>query len=112
MNKISYEELCNAMRTFNEVNNVVSCGGCKQLLKGVIVITEDSFNQSYTLEERSYVVNNDNKAWISGMLGYSIYGSSLDGVDRNVRLENYLACERGGKNGWKIDYCYLLKEGA
>lgn len=112
MNKITYEKLCNAMRTHNKVHNITSCGSCKHYLKGVIVIKEDSFNQPYSLEERSYVVNNDNKAWISGMLGYSIYGTSLDGVDRGVRLESYLTEERGGKNGWKVDYCYLLEEGA
>ena len=41
------------------------------------------------------------------MGGYSIYASSLDGSDENVRLEAYMADEYGGKDGWKIEKCYV-----
>ena len=44
------------------------------------------------------------------MGGYSIYGSSLDGTDPCVRLEQYMSVERGGKNGWKIERCYVKTE--
>ena len=44
------------------------------------------------------------------MGGYSIYGSALDGTDPCVRLEQYMAVERGGKNGWKIERCYVKTE--
>lgn len=46
---------------------------------GYIVFTADSFDKSYTEEERTYVVGSNNKAFIEGMGGYSIYASSLDG---------------------------------
>ena len=45
------------------------------------------------------------------MGGYSIYASSLDGSDRMVRLEGYLAAEKGGKDGWKIERCYMKEQG-
>lgn len=48
---------------------------------------------------------NDNKAFIDGMGGYSIFANSLDGSDIGVRLEQYV--EYGD---WKVDYCYILQE--
>ena len=54
-----------------------------------------------------YVVSSNNKAFIEGMGGYSIYASSLDGSDKCVRLEAYMADEHGGKDGWKIEKCYV-----
>ena len=77
---------------------------------GYIVFTADSFDKSYTEEERTYVVGSNNKAFIEGMGGYSIYASSLDGSDKNVRLEAYMADEYGGNDGWKIEKCYVKDE--
>lgn len=101
--KVNYRQFKHLMSEFNDTE--VSEG---EKLFGVIVITEDSFNEEYSEEARSYVVSNSNKAFISGMGGYSIFGSSLDGMDECVRLDAYLECERGGENGWKVDYCYFL----
>lgn len=57
---------------------------------GYIVFTADSFDKPYTEEQRTYVVSSNNKAFIEGMGGYSIYASSLDGSDKCVRLEAYV----------------------
>ena len=77
---------------------------------GYIVFTADSFDKPYTEEQRTYVVSSNNKAFIEGMGGYSIYASSLDGSDKCVRLEAYMADEYGGKDGWKIEKCYVKDE--
>ena len=74
-----------------------------------IVFTEDSFPQRYPLESRTYVVSSDNKAFQADMGGYSIFGSSLDGKDMYVRLEAYMRAEHGGKHGWVVENCHLLK---
>ena len=76
-------------------------------LTGFIVFTEDSFDKSYSLESRTYKVSSDNKAYRPNMSGYSIFGWALDGSDPGVRLEAYMAAEKGGANGWKVDYCYM-----
>lgn len=76
-------------------------------LEGYIVFTEDSFTEKYPIEARTYVVSSDNKAYRPNMGGYSIYATSLDGTDKNVRLEAYMTDERGGKDGWKIERCYM-----
>lgn len=80
-------------------------------LTGYIVFTEDSFDKPYPVEARTYVVSSDNKAFQPNMGGYSIYGSSLDGSDRLVRLEQYMASEHGGEKGWKIERCYIKEPG-
>lgn len=79
-------------------------------LRGYIVFTEDSFTAPYDERARTYAVSSYNKAFQPSMGGYSIYGSALDGTDPCVRLEQYMAAERGGKNGWKIERCYVKTE--
>lgn len=81
-------------------------------------ITFSSFGpentKEYPWEARTYAVSSDNKAFQPNMGGYSIFGSCLDGTDRCVRLEAYMAEERGGKNGWAVEDCcivgYMLME--
>lgn len=76
-------------------------------INGYVVFSQDSFSKPYSLEARTYIINSDNKAFQSGKGGYSIYGSSLDGTDKYVRLEGYMYNEHGGKDGWKIEKCYV-----
>lgn len=82
-------------------------GAGKGHVEAYVVFTEDSFDRPYSEESRTYAFSSDNKAFQSGMGGYSIYGSCLDGTDRGVRLEAYMAAEKGGKAGWKIERCYM-----
>lgn len=76
-------------------------------LAGFIVFTEDSFLEPYSLESRTYEVSSNNKAYRPSMSGYSIFGTSLDGADYGIRLDRYMAAEKGGANGWQVDYCYM-----
>lgn len=103
INKLTYAEFCNRMREYNRNHD-----WDVDKITGVIVFTPESFKKEYSLEARSYVVSSNNKAWIPGMGGYSIYGSSLDGSDNGVRLESYMWAEHGGENGWRVAYCYFL----
>ena len=109
MKKITYHELASIFRAQESANQNVPYNERKHLT-GFIVFTEDSFTKQYSLESRTYEVSSDNKAYIPNMGGYSIYGSAIDGSDNGVRLEAYMAAEKGGKDGWKVDYCYLEKE--
>ena len=68
-------------------------------LTAVVVFKASNFKKEYSLEERSYrIQSNNGKRFFPTMLGSSIYGTSLDGSDKNVRLDYYR---------WEIDYCYL-----
>lgn len=100
MEKITYAELA-------EIFRKREYPGPTEHLTGYIVFTEDNFEKLYSLEARTYRVSSNNKAYQPNMGGYSIYGSAIDGSDPMVRLEQYMAAEKGGKNGWKVDYCYL-----
>ena len=99
-NKITYKELKEIFTNINKNKEPDKYG--------VIVFTEDSFTKPYSLESRSYKVSSDNKVFKPDALGYSLYGSALDGSDDGVRLESYMKEEQGGSNGWKVDYCYIL----
>ena len=57
------------------------------------------FKEPLSEFERTYAISSDNKAFQSGMGGYSIYGRSLDGADPCLRMEGLMAAERGGKDG-------------
>ena len=76
-------------------------------VEGLITFTEDSFPVPYKRHERTYAVSSDNKAYQLGKDGYSIFGNSLDGKDVGVRLDMYMAEEKGGKDGWQVDLCCL-----
>ena len=77
-------------------------------MTGYIQFTRDSFTEEYSEQARTYGVSSNNKAYRPNMGGYSIYGGSLDGSDPCVRLEQYMADECGGKNGWKVERCYCM----
>lgn len=98
--------------TFDElVDTMVEANRNGQVLEGVIVFTEDSFNKPYSEESRSYKVDNENSKYLmSNMLGSSIFGNCLDGTDQGVRLDQYIDLLRDDGKGWKIDYCYLLDD--
>lgn len=80
----------------------------RQHLTGYIVFSPASFEKAYSLESRTYVVSNDNKAYRPHMHGYSIFAVALDGSDAGVRLEQYMVSKRGGKDGWQIERCYMM----
>ena len=77
----------------------------KEHLSGYIVFTQDSFDKPYDERSRTYGVSSNNKAFQSGMGGYSIFGSCLDGTDPCVRLDGYMF----GENAWKIEKCYMME---
>ena len=103
MEKITYRELTEAFRKHERAAQGASH------ITGCIVFTEDNFGKPCSLDARTYRVSSDNKAYQPDRGGYSIYGSSLDGRDPAVRLERYMALEKGGRGGWKVNYCYLEK---
>lgn len=88
----------------------------KSHLTGYITFSSFGPNETrnFPWEGRTYSVSSGNKAFQPKMGGYSIFGSSLDGTDQGVRLEGYMAEERGGKDGWVVEDCcivgYLLIE--
>lgn len=100
--EMTYQEM---KERFREAEN-----NGKEHLTGYIVFTEDSFDKPYSEESRTYVVSSNNKAFQSGMGGYSIFGSCLDGTDRCLRLDGYISSEHGGKDGWKVERCYIKED--
>lgn len=77
---------------------------------GYITFMQDCFTVQYSERSRTYAVSSGNKAFQPNMGGYSVYGSCLDGTDPCVRLEQYMAVERGGEKGWSVERCYILQQ--
>lgn len=69
-----------------------------------------SNTKPYPEAARTYAVSSNNKAFQPNMGGYSIYASALDGSDPMIRLEGYMQSEKGGKDGWKIERCYMKSD--
>lgn len=105
---LSYKRLKKIFRRHEEMQKEKAISE-QTHLTAYITFTEDSFTKTYSVESRTYAVSSDNKAFQSGMGGYSIFGSCLDGTDQNVRLEQYMKEENGGSNGWKIEKIELLR---
>ena len=103
MNKITYQEMKQRFRTHEAAYP-------KTHLTGYIVFAPESFTKPYSLESRTYMVSSGNKAFRPNMGGYSIFATSLDKSDPYVRLEQYMAEERGGSDGWVVDYCYMAED--
>lgn len=80
-------------------------------LTAYITFSPESFapGTNYSERERTYVISSNNKAFLPGMGGYSVFGSCLDGKsDQCIRLDQYMAAEHGGKNGWIVENCCLV----
>ena len=105
MKKITWSELCKAMRDFNEEHGYTTKGN-KEELRGIVVFREDSWNKPYTEVQRSYQFTSDNKAFLPNQLSNSIFADCLDGKDLGVRLDWYM---HDDKMPWKVEYCYLLE---
>lgn len=107
MEKITFGELENIIYEHNRKHGIVTQYGAKEnVLYAVIVFTENSFDKPYTEQQRSYQIRNDEKYFLPNMISKSLFSNCLDGTDLGVRLDWYM----GGKDGWKIDYCYLIDE--
>lgn len=74
--------------------------------EAVIVFTPHGFKKEYKddIIARSYTVYSNAKWFNPAMLGNSLFGNCLDGLDNGVRLDYYF---RTGE--WIIDYCYITK---
>ena len=108
---MSEKALCEVNMTYATMRSYFRAAErARQHLSGFIVFSPASFNKEYSVESRTYAVSSDNKAFRPNMGGYSIYASSLDGSDPCVRLEQYMASEYGGKNGWQIERCYMMSD--
>jgi len=104
---MTYSELKQKLREHNE-NKPQGEGYHENVLTAEVTFTEDSFSKPFSHIERTYRFTSNNKAFIPGMGGYSIFADCLDGIDKTVRIEQYMAAEKGGKDGWKIESCKLV----
>ncbi len=100
---MTFRELDNLFREHNKEKGIIRQFEDKHPLKAVIVFKSSNWEEQYSLEDRSYIIQSDNKYFISGMCGNSIFSKTLSGKDEGIRLDYYL-------NEWEIEDIYLLEE--
>lgn len=87
--------------TFSEFNEVMFDARKEgKALAGVIVYKASNWKKEYNLDARSYVVSNQCNYYDVDKISQALWGTSIDGSDKNVRLDYY---------DWEVDYCYILK---
>lgn len=100
MNTLNENE--NEHISFSEFNEIMwDARKAGKLAVGVIVFKKDNWKTEYSLESRSYRVNNMDNYFDKDKISQAWWSSNLDGTDKNIRLDYYI-------NDWKIDYCYIL----
>lgn len=100
MNTLNENE--NEHISFSEFNEIMwDAREAGKLAVGVIVFKKDNWKTEYSLESRSYRVNNMDNYFDNDKISQAWLASNLDGTDKNIRLDYYI-------NDWKIDYCYIL----
>lgn len=92
---ITAKELESKMWEFNALNPDKQESAC---ISGVIVFKQSNFEKQYSEESRSYRVWNCNRAFQSGKIANSLFGSCLDGTDQGVRLDWY---------NWEPEFAYM-----
>lgn len=95
---LSYAEMAKLFTRINEAG--------LGWIPGFIVFSQESFDTPYSEDSRTYEIASNNKAFIAGAGGWSVFGSCLDGTDRFLRLDEYLR----GKKAWKIERCYVFSD--
>lgn len=103
MEKMTFEQVWIKFCNHNRGEEVRQFGDASRL-KAVVVFKQGPwFKQEFSEKSRSYIFSSDNKYFIDGMGGNSIYADCLDGSERGVRLDWYM-------NDWEVDYCYMVEE--
>ena len=83
-------EMERLLYSHNAERGVTSQFGDKEPLIGIVRFSNDSWpNREYTIQSRTYAFRSDNKKYVPGMLGMSVFADSLDGSDTGVRLDKY-----------------------
>lgn len=94
---MNWQEMRKIIDKHNEENGITNQFGDKNPLYFVIVYKQSNFEEEFSETERSYRVRSDNKLFLSGMLGRSLFGNCLDGKDMGVRLDWY---------NWEVERIY------
>ena len=109
---ITKKEEENKILSYREITGMFYDYNCHtenpETLYGAVVIASESFDKEYPLEDNTYIISSESKAFKPNMLGYSIYANNITGTDNGVRLDNYLKEEKAGKNGWIVDKCFII----
>lgn len=85
--------------TFTQLSKLASEGKWNHAF---YVVKKSAFKPEYqALEERAYVIDRNNKAFMEGMLGYSIFGESIAMLKRGLPTIDRVEC-------YPSEYCIVI----
>ena len=99
---MTFNELCEACYEHNEKHHITQQYGDKENRLTCYVVFKQMpyWEKQYTELERTYEFSSDNKRFIAGMGGNSIFASCL-GYEDNIRVDWYLG-------DWEIEKCWYV----
>ena len=105
---MTFNELCAKIYKHNKENNITRQFEDKNPMICRITFSNKSWMcngkaSNYSYNARTYEFRSDNKYFLGSMGGTSIYASSLDGKDEDIRLDWYL-------KDWIIEDCTIKEE--
>jgi hypothetical protein len=68
---------------------------------------DDGYSNSFSIAERTYAVSSANTAFQPDCADGIIVGSNLADIDMYARIDDRMADENGGEDGWQIECCSL-----
>ncbi len=98
MKKIKFEKLTELFRGYNKTKTEFMPD-----IIAYIVFSRSNWRKQYPLKARTYRVSSASSWFKSENIGNCLIGDSLDGIDKDVRIDAYF-----GK--WEIEYCYIEEE--
>ena len=102
-NKLSFADVREKFYEHNKQHNITGQYEDKNPLYAVVVFSQKSFKKKYPLKSRSYRFQSDEKYFVPGMGGNSLFADCLDESEHGVRLDWYLG-------SWKVEYCYMSRK--
>lgn len=96
---------------YKELRDILCAAASEhKTIEAFVTFSQDSFSEkTYSQTERTYLFTSNEKAFSANACGYSIFGDCMNGSEFGVRLEQYMADEKGGRNGWKTENCGIVK---
>ena len=99
MVEMSYKEMCDLFRAVEH-----SHGGTGSHVNGFILMTEGSYDRPLPEKARTYEVSSWNDAFQPNKESSAIESTM------GIRLDLYMADEKGGVTGLKIEKCYMRQQ--
>lgn len=91
--------------TFFELTNFLcEANSNEEIFTAYVTISNKSFAKEYSWESRTYIFTSEEKRFKADAISSSIWASSVDGTDANIKLSDYIY----GPSCWEVESCGIV----